>query len=62
MLMASDLSEAVLGTCETALIQLLCKNSYGLDAINDIRKKAPLQIVLKRIESLSMLIFHQLFF
>ena len=49
MLMASDLSEADLGTCETALIQLLCKNSYGLDAINDIRKKAPLQIVLKRI-------------
>ena len=49
MLMASDLSEADLGTCETALIQLLCKNSYGLDVINDIRKKAPLQIVLKRI-------------
>ena len=49
MLMASDLSDVDLRTCETALIQLLCKNSYGLDAINDIREKAPSQIVLKRI-------------
>ena len=48
MLMASDLSEGDLGTCETALLQLLCKNSYGLDAIDDIRKKAPSQIVLNR--------------
>ena len=41
MTTTSDLSESDFGTCETALIQLLYEDSYGLEAINDIRKKTP---------------------
>ena len=44
MTTTSDKSESDFGTCETALIQLLYEDSYGLEDINDIRKKIPSQM------------------
>ena len=44
MTTASDMSESDFGTCETALVQLLYEDSYGLEDINDIRKKTPSQM------------------
>ena len=44
MTTTSDMSESDFGTCETALIQLLYEDSYGLEDINDIRKKTPSQM------------------
>ena len=41
-------SEAYYGPCQTSMIELSCKNSLGLSAVNYFRKKFPSYIMSKK--------------